>query len=259
MIGIRQSLSKRPPPVVAWAFNLGALQRGWRRWLARGALRRIDRFVVHSRAEVRSYSRWLGLPTERFVFVPLQQGRPTMPHDEELEKPYVLAMGTAHRDYETLFKAVAPLGFRTIIVAGKRAVHGLDVPPCVEVRSGLSEKECDALTQRARLSVVPIRNHQTASGQITVVRAMQLACPVVATRCIGSEDYVEDGRTGLLVEPAAPEELSRALRTLWQRNDLRRRLGEAARQHALTHFSDEAAGVALGRILDEVADLHHRV
>ena len=55
-------------------------------------------------------------------------------------------------------------------------------------------------------------------------------------------DLVEDGVTGLLVEPEA---LREAIERLLRDGDLRRRLGEAARERALEQHSWEAATAAL--------------
>jgi len=254
MAGLRQRFSRTRPPVVAWTFNLGALHKGWRRWIARETLKHIDRFIVHSRAEAASYADWLNLPESRFVFVPLQRGKVDIVAEEDHEHPFLLTMGSARRDYETFLDAVGRLGFRTIVVAGKSRLTGMKLPSCVEVRSGLSEEECHRLTQEARLVVVPVCNYETASGQITIIRAMQMGRAVVATRCIGSEDYIEDGRTGVLVEPGATDALAEAIGTVWEDDSLRRQLGTKAQEHAAASFSDEAAGAALGRVLDEVAD-----
>jgi glycosyltransferase involved in cell wall biosynthesis len=57
--------------------------------------------------------------------------------------------------------------------------------------------------------------------------------PVVATRVGGVPECVEDGRTGLLVEPGDEAALTAALARLARDRDLRRALGEAARQRVL--------------------------
>jgi glycosyltransferase involved in cell wall biosynthesis len=109
------------------------------------------------------------------------------------------------------------------------------------------------LAQQARLSIVPIANDETASGQVTVVEAMRMGRPVIATRCVGTEDYIDSGHTGILVPPSSPDTLANAISQLWNDQPLRARLAHEARRHADLHFSDEAAGQALAQILDELA------
>ena len=254
MVSLRQRFTPKRCPVVAWCFNVGACYPGLKRELARTALKSIDRFVVHSRRERENYSQWLGLPLERFVFVPLQRAEIPVIHQEETTHPFILAMGSAHRDYPTLLEAVSRLGLRTIIVAGKHALAGLTVPPQVELLSGLTPDQCYRLAQSARVNIVPLVDHKTAAGQVTVVEAMRMSRALVATRCIGTEDYIKDGETGLLVKPGSVDDLTQAINMLWNDQELRSRLGGEAGRYSAEHFSDQVAGAALGRILDAVAD-----
>jgi glycosyltransferase involved in cell wall biosynthesis len=77
---------------------------------------------------------------------------------------------------------------------------------------------------------------------------------VVATRTTGSEDYVIDGETGFLTAPGSVTEMRDRIEQLWWDDALRQRLGATAAHYASEHFSDGAAGMALGRILDKVAE-----
>jgi glycosyltransferase involved in cell wall biosynthesis len=252
-VGLRQRLTRKRIPVIAWCFNLGACYPGPKRLLAKTALKDVDRFIVHSNRERENLSQWLELPLSRFEFVPLQRGKITITETEETSNPFLLAMGSAQRDYPTLFKAVEKLGLRTIVVAGNHALAGLTIPDHVEVRSGLTMNECLQLAQQARISVVPLLDSQTAAGQVTIIEAMWMSRPVVATRCIGSEDYIKDGETGFLVEPHSVDDLVQAIEKLWNNLELRNSIGKQAGDYSSKHFSDEAAGAALGRILDDVA------
>jgi glycosyltransferase involved in cell wall biosynthesis len=253
-VGMRKRCALEEKPIVAWCFNLGALHGGTKRRVARTALARIDRFVVHSRAETLRYAEWLELPPERFVFVPLQRGRIAIEEREDIERPFVLAMGSARRDYATFFEAVRRTGHRTVVVAARHAVDGLAVPDNVEIRSALTPIDCRRLAQRARVNVVPVKNDETASGQVTLVEAMRMGRAVVATRCIGSEDYIEHERTGLVVEPGSVEDLAQSIERVWDDAVLRTRLARAAARFTAENCSDEAAGRALRSVLDDVVE-----
>ena len=99
---------------------------------------------------------------------------------------------------------------------------------------------------------MPIDNDNTASGQVTVIETMCQYRPVIATRSIGTEDYIQDGITGLFVEPGSAEGMIEAIRRTWDDDALRERLAENAGEYAADHFSDAAAGHAFTRVLDEV-------
>ncbi len=179
----------------------------------------------------------------------------TVEFEEDRADPYILSMGSAKRDYRLLLLALAELGHRAVIVAAPHAVAGLAVPPGVEIRSGLSEAQCFELVQRSRPCVVPVANRETASGQVTLLNAMMSGRPVVVTECIGSVDYVIDGVDALLVRPGDLKHLEQAIETCWQDGPLRSRIGAAARALAIAHFSDEAVGQIMGRVLRELDEL----
>ena len=251
-VGLRKRLTGSRTPLVAWTFNLGTMYTGARRHLARFALAAVDRFIVHSRAEVSAYSRWLGLPIERFEFVPLQRAVRAINVAEDVERPFVLSMGSAQRDYRLLFSVLGELGYPAVVVAGAHAVAGLAVPPNIEIRSGLSTEQCHELLQRARLSVIPVANRETASGQVTLLDAMMFGRPTIVTECPASVDYVRHGHDALLVAHGDPRDMKAAIEALGTDEARRTALGRAARVSATEQFSDEAIGRAMGRVLREV-------
>lgn len=86
----------------------------------------------------------------------------------------------------------------------------------------------------------------------TCAEAGLLGRPVIATRCGGPEELVEDGRTGLLVAIGDVPAMAAAMRRLCLDTDLRLRMGQAAqaRLRALldpAHFVSRLRPVLFGR------------
>jgi glycosyltransferase involved in cell wall biosynthesis len=71
----------------------------------------------------------------------------------------------------------------------------------------------------------------------TIIEAMTLGIPVVATSVGGVPSLVEDGRTGLLVPAGDAAALGSALGRLVRSPELRGRMGDAAARHAANEFS----------------------
>lgn len=228
MVGLLKRLTFSRRPLIAWMFNLGRTYGGAKGVLARFGLKSVNLFIVHSRAEIDSYSEWLGLPRERFIFVPLSIEMLPVTEQEDISEPFVFAMGSANRDYKLLFDTLHRLGHRAVVVAGPHAVQGLYVPPNVTVKSGLTLAECHRLCQRARVNVVPVDNEVTASGQVTLLETMMYGKAVVATRCVGTDDYVEEGVTALTVPAGDGHALAQSIDLLWNDEERRRQLGAAA-------------------------------
>jgi hypothetical protein len=250
----RQLHARRGMPIVAWCFNLGQLGGGAKQIAARTALGNVERFVVHSSAEVELIATYLDVPTERVRFVPLQRAPIAAQADEDLASPFIVAMGSANRDYRTLIAAARDIGLPVTIVASPRVLAGIELPANVTVRSGLSANECHVLAQRARFSVVPLADMGVASGQVTVIEAQCMHRAVIATRSIGTADYIRDGKTGVLVDAGSVVALGDAMQALWRDRQARERIAKGGLDFALEELSDQAAGRYLGAILDEIAD-----
>ncbi len=85
---------------------------------------------------------------------------------------------------------------------------------------------------------------------IVLLEAMAAGLPVIASRVGGIPEVVEEGVTGLLVEPSDPESLAAAIVRLVESPDLRARLGVRGRDRARAY----AWAVLAPRILDVYRD-----
>lgn len=238
--------------IVAWSFNIGSVSSKLKGRIAGRLLGAADLLIVHSREEIGRYSAWLGLPKDRFLFVPLQRGIVQTQACEIGVQPFIVSLGSAGRDYKTLFAAVAEQDQRVIVVAKPESVSGLDIPSNVEVLNGLSLLDCQSLAARAAMGVVPISNLETASGQVTFLMLMALGIPLIVTDCPGSRDYVRNGYDALTVPPGDAEALRQAISHLWNDDALRTNLAENGLRSWRQRFSDEAAGVNLVHALRKV-------
>lgn len=94
----------------------------------------------------------------------------------------------------------------------------------------------------AALDVFTLPSHREGMP-ITIIEAMMMALPVVATDIRGSREEVVPGQTGLLVPVKDPAALAVALLELIDDPMARKRMGEAGRARALRLY-DETAVIA---------------
>ena len=184
------------------------------------------RLVLCSSAALASAAHDLGVTEVRIV--PSGVAIPDHVLEPE-EPPHALFVGRLSAEKGILEFVEATEGMPRVIVGDgplRNSVSGAlgFVPPA----------ELGSYYERAAVVVCPSRRE----GYGVVAReAMAHARPVVATSIGGLVDAVEDGVTGLLVPPGDPSALRRAIQSLLGDAELRRRLGNHAREHAREHFS----------------------
>lgn len=88
---------------------------------------------------------------------------------------------------------------------------------------------------------------------ISVVESMACGIPVVGTRVGGMCDTILSGQTGILVEPDAPGELSRALIAVLDDPARAKRMGSEGRDRAVAQFSWEARAERLMSVYERVS------
>jgi glycosyltransferase involved in cell wall biosynthesis len=104
----------------------------------------------------------------------------------------------------------------------------------------------------AHIIVVPQRDVPAAQAQfpLKLTDGMAMAKPILATR-VGDVPGIL-GETGYLVDPSSPEQLAAQIQDIFADYDTALERGRQARQRCVEHYSIEAMGVALARIMKQV-------
>ncbi|BAU63261.1 glycosyl transferase group 1 [Stanieria sp. NIES-3757] len=99
---------------------------------------------------------------------------------------------------------------------------------------GIKHSQLVELYQEADLLINPSLSE---SFGMSLVEAMAMGLPVIASRVGGMTGIVEEGKTGFLFEPDNPIALAEAMMRLIENKQLRTVMGQAGRQRVLNYFS----------------------
>ncbi|WP_395838974.1 glycosyltransferase family 4 protein [Cystobacter fuscus] len=256
--GLVNLLTFERTPHIVWYFNCGHEYHGARKWLSRIAYRYVDRFIVYTKQERTAYARTFAVPESRFHFtyltgVPLEAEKFRGARERfGLAPRYIASLGSSGRDYATLFKAVEGLPIQLVVVAHPHGLPSGPVPANVKVITSIPQQDYLSIIAEAELVAIPVNNQETASGQMTLIQAMSLGVPVVATRCIGTEDYIRHGENGWFVPMGDVEEWRRTLRSVLEDPEALRRTAGHALRFAQERFTDRAGAQVLIELAEEL-------
>lgn len=226
-----------------------------------GTGRRMDRVVVHSDNQVSLLADQLRLPPAAISVVPYGVDTDFWCPVESAEEDerLVVAAGREHRDYISLASACVTEPVRVVIADSSphspraRRRQPPAWPPNVERRS-LDYVALRRLYATASVIVVPLIATTFPAGITAVLEAMSMAKSVVVSGTCGLGATVQDGETGLVVQPGDVAGLRRAIRHLIAHPGERRRLGRAARQAVLQRHSLDGYVGELARHMRVLSD-----
>ena len=141
--------------------------------------------------------------------------------------------GVAHEPHVI---RLAPL-FECDYLAHLKSVVPDDIKGRVEFLPPVPHRQLVHLYREADIFVFPSIINE--AGGNPPIEAMASGVPVVSTCTGGTPEYVEEGKTGLLVGPADAKSLAGSIARLLEDAKLRKAMGEAARARAVQLFSFE--------------------
>ena len=166
--------------------------------------RSVDRFAVHTEAEIEVFSRNWDIDRAKVrstgFFLKEAVGPPPEP---SVRGDHVFAGGTSFRHWEPLLDAARLLPDRRFVLCTDDLADPPDLPANVE--AGLvSPEEYNRLIATAGAVVVPLRTDvRRITGMLTYLQAMWRGVPTICSRAIGADEFIRDGTNGLLVEASA--------------------------------------------------------
>lgn len=211
------------------------------------AHRNWSRLVFISRAEAEGFCQALDIAPERATVLHTPVDTAFFAPDAMPATPgnYVQSVGSSHRDYATLIRAIrqlpeVPCDFRvgSAWVNNPMDYENEPIPANVRIQPYVHPSELRRYFTESRFTIISVQSTtQWSAGCTSIQIAQAMGRPVVATRLPGLAEYALDGETGLMVEPRNPHSMKEAIEMLWRDPARSEAMGRQARELMRARFS----------------------
>lgn len=198
-----------------------------------------------TRVEIERYSRRYRIPREKFFLCPATfQATDIFPSSD---RGYIFSGGRQARDWGTLAKASQGLPYLV------RVFTDNPVPvltPNMTVESVNREQFCRQMAGASCVVITLRPEPMRITGIMTWATAMAMGKVVIVTEPLGAPDYMEHGVSGFYTDYGDWEAVRRHIVQVMEDAELRRRVGQAARERAWKECSPDAFRSRVLRVLD---------
>jgi len=219
-------------------FEIGSFQSasesGWPLKLMQFASKSINGIIYHSSKQLEYYTKFFPWLVERSQFIKfgtdLEYFEPSQLKKREDADTYILCVGYAKRDWETLIKAYqlldTPIRLRLVgkIEEKIKEIKGIEQMPYIPIN------ELKDLIHSALFCILPLESHNYAFGQMTLLQQMAMKKLVVVARVPSVVDYVKEGKTALFYSPLDIEDCARVMQDVLNKRYNIQKIGDAARR-----------------------------
>jgi glycosyltransferase involved in cell wall biosynthesis len=227
---------------------------------ARRALDKMDAVFVQALGMIPVLRDDWGVPDQKLKFVPFGIDADWFrPIDGEVDRDLVASVGDdAHRDHETLIKAVSDVRRRRPGTRLELATQlDVDLSPELGVlhRGHLGPKRRRFYGQ-ANVVAVATQPNIHGSGMSVILEAMACGRPYVVTASEGLEGYLKHGHDGLVVPPGDVDMFASAVGALMADPERADAMGAAGRARLERELTTDVQAQHLADVIREVVRGH---
>lgn len=205
----------------------------------------IKYYVVFSESEKKYYANYFGVSESQFAFETL--GYEDRTQEIEMSGPgkYYLAAGRSNRDYMFLVEAWSGREEQLKIICDTLSINSTTN---IKVLTDCHDNEFFEQLAQCYAVIVPLADINISSGQLVIIQAMMYGKPVIVTQNNTVKDYIDAGKTGLIIEKNKTA-LADAILSL-KDESYYKAISNAEREQYESKFSAYAMGNAIGKLLN---------
>lgn len=225
-------------------------------YLYKWILSAADQIIYHSPIEKQKLEK-LGLYNPATcTFVAMGSDDTFFKSSKNHKSNLILSVGKDRaRDYQTLFEAAERFpNLKFAVVCRKQNIEGLKVPKNVDLYFDISYRKVRDLYRKASVVVIPLKEMQRSSGQMTLTDSMQMQKPIIISDVVGIAHYPLKNFVNVIkIPPGDSGQLTQAISSTLQNKRLRQRLEKNSKTFA-QQFSTRNYAKKIAAVIKWVTD-----
>ena len=222
----------------------------------------VDKIICVSSVQKRIFARQLKVPENRIEYVPLGIDTNFFKPEINPVDDFILCVGDADRDDETLIEAVRDLPIKLIRISDEsKILETLKSKLEVGSRSsnlkekflllhGVPDLQLKELYAKSTIVVVPICHQSNQPAGLTaLLEAMAMGKAIIITRGLATQDYVIDRENAILVDSCDAYQLKNEMLWLLTHSLECKKLGKNARKSVEEKFTMARSAEKLANLL----------
>ncbi len=161
----------------------------------------------------------------------------------------IIARLSPVKDHYTFLKAAQRVLEKNdnirFMIAGEASEISMDDLKSIAADMGIAEEVIfierhPDITAAALMAAIDIGIVASTGSEVicrVAVEYMAMAIPQIVTRVNVLPEIIDDGQNGFIVDPAEPEALAKAILTLAENHEMRKKIGQTGRRYAEERFS----------------------
>lgn len=202
-----------------------------------------DAVWVYSRSEIELQDASV---RDRFHFLPYPSKANLVDGHSQNKHGYIFCGGNHRRDFDAVLAAIETIDVPVLLITGQ-PIEQEKLPQSVTHHKRLPLDAYVSAMADALFVVVPLKESKVPHGHSDLSMAISLGKAVISTRSAGVDEYVDEGKGGLLVEPGSvagyKEGIERLLHDAPFREACERYNQERAKLFSYEAFADSLCGL----------------
>lgn len=202
---------------------------------------KVDKMAFISNGYMRLIQKRFNLPESKVVLLSLPIDYIKNPDFSGFKSgSYLYSVGLSYRDYATLMKAARKTDQQFVVATRDAYLKGLSIPNNVKIYRNAFGETAEALMEQAAAVILPLDRTSSPAGETALLRAMCYGKPVIVTKTIVTEEYIQHGQNGFLVPWRDPDAIVEAINTIISDSTRANFIGRMARETVLNNHTMDA-------------------